>query len=275
MITKKHLLCAIVSILFCGFTAVFAQDGNAPDAEQAPPDSKWKTSGMLSWAYNQTSVSKNWAGKEKYSRIWQIKLFLSAERNDEKSNWTTTLKEEYGESSLTNASNVNLDFIEFNTVYIYKIAPLLQPYASFMIQTQNNRFWDPVTYVESVGLSFTLFGNDINTLKLRVGGSLKQRDDSMHGNMRDAGAESVLNYDLLFHKDAKFVSEARLFESFKNGEDFSWDNKLFFLMTPWLTTEFGYKVFYDRARIRAHNWPHDVETLAYVSVGLSFNIFQR
>lgn len=277
--------CFAVFFLVLGTGFAYAQDENPqnevqsevqPEAQsevqpELPPEVSWKTSGILTWAYNQTAVSDNWTGKEKFSRVWQAKLFLGLERDSERSNWKTTLKEEYGESE----TEVNLDYIEFNTVYTYKIFKLLQPYASFYIQTQNNTFWDPVTYIESLGFSFTVFSNNINTLKIRGGGALKQVDDSVKGNERSAGAEAIMNYDLLFHKDAKFTSEARLYETFDKGEDFRWENKLFLKTGPWFTTELGYKVFFENARIKAHSWPNDIETLVYVALGFSFNIFKN
>ncbi|MCL2144960.1 MAG: DUF481 domain-containing protein [Endomicrobia bacterium] len=277
----KKFLCAVFAVLL-SFNCVFAQDEAVSDDDKSQEQSdqhvqsvpKWKTSGILSWAYNQTAASSNWTGKEKFSRMWQTKLFLSLERDSEYSNWLTTLKEEYGESDSKDISEVSLDHLEFNTLYTYKIYKLLQPYVSFFVKSQNNKFWDPVTYIESSGLNFTVFENEINTLKVRAGGALKQTDDSVKGSERSAGAEGVLNYNLLFHKDAKFVSDARIFESFDNGEDFRWENKLFLKTGPWFTTEFGYKVYFERARIEAHSWPNDIETLVYVAFGLSFNIFQ-
>lgn len=269
----KKLFLAVLFV-FAGFTFLNAQDSNVPQ-DPLPGRPQWKYSGILGWAYNQTATSDNWTGKESFSRMWQAKLFLSAERDSVKSNWKTTFKEEYGESDTSDTSDINLDYLEINTVYTYKIFKLLQPYASLYAQSQNNEFWDPVTYIESVGFSFTVFDNNINTLKFRAGGALKQVDDSVNGDTRDSGAEAVLNYDLLFHKDAKFVSEARVYETFKSGEDFRWENKLFLRTGPWFTMEFGYKVYYEKSRIDAHCWPHDIETLTYVSLGLSFNIFQN
>jgi Protein of unknown function, DUF481. len=290
---KKFIF--VLTVLAVGTAFVYAQEESAQaepqqqeeaQQEQAEPQKAqdqqpvaekrlWKTSGILSWAYSQTAVSDNWTGKERFSRMWQGKLFLSTERDSEKSNWLTTIKEEYGESDTESTSDISLDYLEFNTVYTYKVFKLLQPYASFYTQSQNNVFWDPVTYIESVGLSFTVFENEINTLKLRGGGALKQIDDSIRGNERSAGAEAIMNYDLLFHKDAKFVSEARLYETFKDGEDFRWENKLFLRTGPWFTTEFGYKVYFENARIASHHWPDDIETMIYVALGLSFNMFQN
>jgi hypothetical protein len=260
------------------FTVSYAQDESAKTNDEQQSTAapvNWKTSGILTWAYNQTAVSDNWQGKESFSRVWQVKLLLSVERDSSKSNWLATLKNEYGESDIASTSKVSLDHLEFSAVYTYKIYELLQPYAAFYIQSQNNKLMDPVTYIESAGLNFTIFSNNINTLKVRGGGALKQIDDSIYGNQRSSGVEAVVNYDLLFHKDAKFVSEARLYETFEKGEDFRWENKLFLKTGPWFTTEFGYKVYFENSRISEHNWPRDIERLIYVALGFSFNIFRN
>lgn len=262
---------ALLVCLFFGAAGLYAQQAEETSAEFP----KWKTSGVLTWAYNQTAVSKNWEGKETFARAWQARINLALERDGEKTNWSNSFKEEYGETDSSDEHTIGLDLIEFNTVLTYKIYKYLQPYGSFYVLSQNNEFWDPVTYIESVGLSFTMFDNSINTLKVRLGGALKQVDDSDKGNTREQGAEAIATYSLLFHKSAKFTSEARLFESFDDGEDLRWENKLFLKTGPWFTTEFGYTVFYDRARIEAHNWPEDIETMFYVAFGFSFNIFQN
>jgi hypothetical protein len=252
------------------FLPVFVSAVSAQDASQA----KWKTSGVFSAAYNQTAVSGNWTGKETYSRDWQLKLSLSVERDEGRSNWRTVFKEEYGETGTKSGNSVNLDLLEFNTVFTYEIYELLKPYASFYTLSQNNKLWDPVTYIESAGLSFDILKNAINSLNLKAGFALKQVDSSDFGNTRNAGAEAVLSYALLFHESAKFISEARFYETFKSGENLKWENRLFLKTGKYLTTEIGYTVYYDNTRIAAHSWPNDIETLTYVAFGFSFNIFQ-
>jgi len=286
----KKIVSSVLFVLLCSFYS-YAQDSNAvapqPDSASATPQTdaatsespkpepaKWKKSGVLMLSYNQTAPSDNWAGTESYSRSWSARLDLSAERTASNTNWLTTFKEYYGETESKDTHAVSLDMIEFNTVWVYRIYRYLQPYGSFYVLSQNNRFWDPVTYMESAGLNFTIMENAVNTLKVRAGGALRQVDDSINGNKRESGAEGVMNYSLLFHKSARFVSEARVFESFENGEDLRWDNRLFLKTGPWFTTEFGYTVFFDRSRIPAHSWPHDVETLLYAGIGFSFNVFQ-
>lgn len=265
---KKILVLAV--FLFFGCINVHAE---TQSEEALLP--KWKTAGILTLSYNQTAVSNNWTGKETYARIWQGKLSLSAERDGERTNWLTTFKEEYGETSNKEGNTVSLDLIEFNTIWTYKIYRYLQPYTSFYLLTQNNIFWDPVTYIESVGLNFTVFENSINSLKVRAGAALKQVDDSKKGNTRDMGAEAIINYTLLFQKTAKFTSEARIYETFRNGEDVRWENKLFLKTGPWLTTEFGYTMYFENSRIGTHHWPEDIESLVYFGIGFSFNLFNN
>ena len=263
----KKVVFGLVVLLFC--TAHLR-------AQHADPDlPRWKMSGVLTWGYNQTAVSKNWTGTEEFVRAWQSRLNLSAEREGEKTSWQNSFKIEYGESEIRDVTAVSLDLIEFNTVYTYKIYRFLQPYGSFYVLSQNNKFWDPVTYIESAGLDFVLLDNAINTLRVRAGAALKQYDDSVLGNTRNSGAQAIANYSLLFHQSAKFTSEARFFETFKEGENLRWENKLFLKTGPWFTTEFGYTVFYDRLRIPSHSWPNDIETLVYVALGFSFNMFQN
>jgi hypothetical protein len=267
---KTIKIIMLFSLVFFAGTIVFAQES----ADSPEEDVKWKTSGILTWAYNQTAVSGNWTGKERFSRGWQAKLALSTERISEKTDWLTVFKEEYGETESLGVDSISLDLLEFNTVLTYKIYKQLQPYASFYTLSQNNKFWDPVTYVESVGFNFNIFENAINTLKIRAGYALKQVNDSKKGNTRDMGAEALMSYSLLFHKSAKFTSEARLYETFKNGEDLKWENKLFLKTGPWFTTEIGYTLYFDNSRIPAHSWPNDTETIAYVALGFSFNMFK-
>ena len=260
----RKILTFVFFILACAVN-VFAQDA---------VQTKWKTSGILSSAYNQTAVSSNWEGKETYSRGWQLKFHLGVERDNERTNWTTAFKEEYGETETRDSNSVSLDLIEFNTVFAYKAYKQLHIYASFYTLSQNNEFWDPVTYIESAGLSFDILKNAINTLTLRAGFALKQVDNSVTGNTRDTGAEAVLAYALLFHESAKFTSEARFYETFKNGETLRWENKLFLKTGKYLTTIIGHVLHYDGSRMSADNWPHDIETLTYAALGFSFNIFQ-
>jgi hypothetical protein len=236
----------------------------------------WKFSGIITWSYNQTDISKNWTGKETFSRAWQGKLDSSIVRDSLYSNWSNALKEYYGETVFSGINSISLDMTEFNSVYIYKIFKNLQPYASFYVLSQNNKFWDPVTYIESAGLNFSLVNSSMNTLKIRVGAAFKQIFNSKKNAERDSGGESVIDYIFLFRQNTKFTSQFRIFETFVPlREDIYWENRLFLKTGPWLTTEIGYIVYFDHSRIAAHIWPNDIERMFYIALGFSFNMFQK
>jgi hypothetical protein len=96
------------------------------------------------------------------------------------------------------------------------------------------------------------------------------------GNTKETGGEAILNYSLLFRQSAKFTSQLRLFETFTPiGEDIYWENRLFLKTGPRFTTEIEYIVYFDYTRIAAHSWPSDIESMFYVALGFSFNIFQK
>jgi hypothetical protein len=132
-----------VAFLVCLLLYSDCSFGQAVQQESLPR--LWKFSGILTWSYNQTDLSKNWTGKETFSRSWQERLDASAIRDTQSSDWLNTLKEYYGETVSNGSNSISLDMIEFNSVYTYKIFKNFQPYGSFYILSQNNKFWDPVT----------------------------------------------------------------------------------------------------------------------------------
>jgi hypothetical protein len=263
-----------LAFLFCLFFYADCSFGQA--VQQESLTKPWKFSGIFTWSYNQTDISKNWTGKETYSRAWHGRLDTSAVRDSQSSNWLNTLKEYYGETVSNGSSSISLDTIEFNSVYTYKIFKNLQPYGSFYILSQNNKFWDPVTYIESAGLNFTLINSSMNTLKVRAGAAFKQIFNSKKDVERDFGGESVIDYIFVFRQNTKFTSQFRIFETFRpTCEDIYWENRLFLKTGPWLTTEIGYIVYFDHSRIESHSWTNDVERMFYIALGFSFNMFQK
>ncbi|MCL2485067.1 MAG: DUF3078 domain-containing protein [Endomicrobia bacterium] len=261
---------ALLFCLFISAAVLNAEDIFGTSNNDLP---QWKKSGIFSLAYNQTAVSDNWTGTEAFIRAWMARFDLSVERNGEKTNWITTFREAYGETDTTDLHAVSLDMIEFNTVWIYRIYKYLQPYASFYFLTQHNKFWDPITYIESAGFNFTLLDSPLNSLRVRTGAALRQVDSTITGNEREVGAEAVINYAFMFQNSLRFTSDFRLFDTFSDKQMIFWDNKLFLKTGPWFTTTFGYMMYFDSSRIPRHHWPDDVETMFYISLGVSFNMF--
>ncbi|MDR1086983.1 MAG: hypothetical protein LBL16_01905 [Endomicrobium sp.] len=119
----------VLTFLFCLFLAD-CSFGQETQQESLPK--LWKFSGILTGSYNQTDLSKNWMGKETFSKSWQERLDASVVRDSLFSNWLTSLKEYYGETFSNGLNSISLD----NSVYTYKIYKNLQPYGSFYILSQ-------------------------------------------------------------------------------------------------------------------------------------------
>jgi hypothetical protein len=271
IILKKVLAFTVFTLFFA--SAVFAEDAALKNG--------WNLRGMITGSYVQTAVSDNWTGKETHNMTWQGKLFAQADLNLASALWTTRFREEYGHSQTDDAGTiVNLDYIELDSVYTWKLFKVFNPFVSFNIKTQNDKFLDPITYAESAGISTTIFNNSVHTLSTRLGVVAKQtfddvtyKDGILVGDSRQTGAESVTNYTLNFFKDGKYITEFRVFETFEHGENLSWENSILMKMSSILVMQLSYRALFDNTRIRSHHWPDDIETLFSISLGVSFNMF--
>lgn len=281
---KKILLLSVLA--FYG-AALFAQDP------------KWNFKGMFGASYNETMVSSKWSGAEKNSRSWQFKLDASAERDSEKTNWMNILKEEFGKSKVGNDSETeSADLIDFSSVLFRKLSVCVNPYISFILDTQNQEFLYPVTYSESAGLGWDIIKTKEQNLKTRSGVAFRQIYDKRHNKIDPAtnlvvqysaadniktsqietsksetGAEWITNYDLLMTATSKFVSEARVFTAFKGGVNLRWDNSVYFQLAKYLTLQLGHLTIYNYDKIPRPFWPDDIETRFTVTLGLSYNLF--
>ena len=249
-------------------------------ADDEPIPYGWSIRGMITGTYAQTAPSSNWTGQETFSMTWQAKLFAELLYNSPTAHWVTRLREEYGQNRNNAGSLVNLDFIELDSVYTFRRFAVLNPFVSFNLTTQNYQFFNPATYTGAAGLSVTIVDNEVNTLTTRAGIAYRHVSDSVTlsdgvlvGNSDTLGAEWVTNYSLNISNVGKYISEFRLFETFDNAQNLSWDNALLMQMTSILVMQISYRAFFDNTRITRHLWPSDIETLFSVSIGASFNMF--
>jgi hypothetical protein len=139
---KRILLVSI----FCFSTSILsAQDG------------AWKLKGMFGATYNETAISTNWSGPDKNARNWGIKLDASAEKDMEKTNWLTSLKEEYGKASISgSAEQISADLIDLSSIYSWKWSVVVNPYVAGIVTTQNTDILYPAAYSESAGVGFNI-----------------------------------------------------------------------------------------------------------------------
>jgi hypothetical protein len=281
----KKMLLVVITVLFV--SAVL-------NAEEA----KWKLKGMLGASYNSTSVTENWSGPEKNSQNWGVKLDASAEKDEAKTNWLNTLKEEYGRTKISGSEEqTSADRIEFNSVYTRKLSFYVNPYAGLSVLTQNWLWGDPVTYTESLGNGVWLVNTPKQQLKTRAGVAFQQLRDTpkyktlpsgliaLYSSADDpatleieetkttTGGEWITNYELLIKNDVKFTSEAKVFSAFKGGANLRWDNSLYVKLTSIVTMQMNYLAVYNYDNLPHPVWPQDVEKRLTISFGLSYNLF--
>jgi hypothetical protein len=244
---------------------------------------------MFGANFNATSVSKNWRGAEKNSESWGVKLDASAERDVSASNWANTLKEEYGRAKTAgNKEQTSADLIYFSSVYTKKLSFYVNPYASFITDTQNDRLMDPVTLTEALGNGVWLINKPAQQLKTRAGVAFKQYFDSVKNGVSLAddpatakieewktsiGGELITNYELLINKDVKFTSEANLFSAFDGGANLRWDNSLYVKLSSLLTMQASYLFKYNYDKNTRPVWPQAAERRLTLGIGVSYNLF--
>jgi len=280
---KKFVLC--IGIVFV-CSRLFAED------------TKWKFKGMFGANFNATSVSNNWSGAEKNSGSWGVKLDALAERDVSVSNWANTLKEEYGRTKTSGSKEqTSADLIYFNSVYTKKMSFYVNPYMSFVTDTQHNKLIDPVTLTESLGNGLWLINKTTQQLKTRAGVAFKQLFDSVKNKTlstgqivqyssadnpntakieewkSSTGGELITNYDLLINKDVKFSSEANVFSAFDGGANLRWDNNLYVKLSGVVTMQLNYLAKYNYDKNTRPVWPQDIERRLTIGVGVSYNLF--
>lgn len=281
----KQFVAAAVLMLAC--VPVMAQD------------SAWKWKGMFGASYNATSVSENWSGSEKNAQSWGAKLDVSGERDTTLNNFAMILKEEYGRTKAAGAAEqVNADLIDLSSVFTRKLSFYVNPYAGFIVNTQHYRFFDPVTYSESLGNGVWLINSPVQQLKTRTGiafhqkfGSVRDRVDpvtglvirysavddpataEIEGAVYETGGEWITNYDVLFNANTKFITEARVFSAFKGGANLRWDNSLYVKLSKLLTLQLNYLMIYNYDQAPHPVWPQGIEKRMTVILGFSYNMF--
>jgi hypothetical protein len=281
---KKYLM--VIGVIF------------ASAALSAAEDAKWKVKGMFGASYNATSVSDNWSGTEKNSQNWGLKLDASAEKDEVKTNWINTLKEEYGKAKIAGSEEqTSADQVDFTSVYSRKLSFYVNPYAGLDVLTQHWLWGDPVTYTESLGDGVWIVNKPEQQLKTRAGIACKQLRDTakpkvlaggtivqyssaddpntpwIEETKNTTGGEWITNYEVLMNKDVKFTSEAKLFTSFAGGANLRWDNSLYVKLTTLATMQLNYLWVYNYDNSPHPVWPQDVEKRLTLAFGFSYNLF--
>jgi hypothetical protein len=268
-------------------------------AARAQDESPWKLSGMIGLNLNLTNHSRNWSGDETDASSWMLKFEFTAERDGTRTNWLTTLKDDFGKAKQgDNPEKKSADLVFFDSILGLKTSMSLKPFVSLNIQTQNDELFDPAKFTESVGVAWDIVTQERQNFKTRLGAAFRQIYDPVDlvkdettGELidvtstddpdtpeieewqHDVGAEWVTNYDVLFGENSKFTTEVRVFSAFNGGADLRWDNSLYIKLASVFTMQLGYLVVYEYDEHIKPIWPNDIETRLTLAFGVSYNIF--
>lgn len=270
------------------FTA-FAQ----PPAAPAPADSAkygWKrqAAGLLNLSQ---AYYENWSKGGTDALNYELNLGGDALYDQEKFQWETKAKAVYGRTKQGNlASRKSADELDLETIYTYKMAVMVNPFASLTGQTQFtpgykylddttrvqiSDFFDPSFFTETIGVGITPFKG----FKERLGASMKQtywskafrraNDSTAAGQKafkQDYGVTSITEYEAELMENIKGTTRLELFANFKGWDeiDARWANQITAKVNTYVSVNFEYEFLYDR------DLSKDRQHREALGVGISF-----
>lgn len=250
----------------------------------------WKNQITSDLNFTQNSFD-NWSAGGEDSWSWALNVNAKFENDQEKYNWATSGKFQFGRAQIGNGSAQKAaDEINLETVYTYKLGGTINPYGSFKILSQfANGFnygvkpalqisaaFDPLYLTESIGMGYAAS----KFLKTRLGAAVKQTfskseygfaDDpsttnKIESSRNELGAESVTELNIPVSEKIMYDGKIELFSDLKavNTVDVNWDNTFSAQVSDIIKVSFNFKLFYDRDISRTRQLK---QTLA---VGLSY-----
>ena len=260
---------------------------------QAPTDSVkfgWKRQCNAMLNLSQAYYDK-WSkgGTDALSYEWNVSGSSVLDR--EKDQWDTKAKAVYGRNKIGSlASRKSSDEFDLESIYTYKLATMVNPYASLAAQTQfmpgykypgdTSRVqisdsFDPTYFIETVGVGITPYPG----LKERLGATMKQTlssvtyafadDKETAGEVEDFkqeyGLTSITEYAAQLMENIKGTTRFEVFVNFKGIDevDRRWTNQITAKVNSLVNVNFEYELLYDADLIE------DTQTREVLSVGIS------
>jgi hypothetical protein len=253
------------------------------------PAEPWKLEIDASLMLTQTSYSDNWAGSESGSLAWSLNSNLRAQKQvHPKLSSQTTLKLAFGQLHNQDKETKewakpakSTDLVDLESVLNFTLGGFVDPFVSGRIETQFfdntdpelNRYFNPATFTETVGISKNLIAEEKSSWSLRLGGGLRQHLDrevldALSGERQnvtttDGGVEFVSDLKYPFAEDkleltsklnvfkALFYSEAEDLEGLPNEDywkspDVRWDNTLTASISKYVMVSLYLQFLFDR-----------------------------
>ena len=284
---KKIYVIFMLSIFAVGFSSAQEKE------DEKKPDYGWKKQiiGDLNFTQNEFD---NWSAGGENSVSWQFLLSIKFENDREKFNWSNSGKFQFGKTKVGDlGARKSADEINLESVYIYKLGVLVNPYASVKALTQfsdgfvypagakkvkTSAGFDPLYLTESIGIAIKAH----EYVKTRLGAAAKQTlskkefgfaDDpdtpnKIEDSRSEIGAESVTEANFPISEKIVYDSKLELFSNLKATKeiDVNWDNTFSAKVSDLIKVSFNFRLFYDSDISVKRQWK---QTLA---VGLSYTL---
>lgn len=259
----------------------------------APADSVhygWKRefNGMLNLSQ---AYYDNWTKGGTDALAYEWNLGGTALLNQEKWQWENKAKAVYGRTKLGSLpSRKSTDEFDFESIYTYKLAVMVNPFASITAQTQFmpgyvyptdtsrtqvSDVFDPAYFTETVGVGVTPFKG----FKERLGASMKQTISSEEFGFADDketaeveafkqeyGLTSITEYEAELMQNIKGTTRLEIFANFKGTDevDGRWSNHITAKVNSLISVNFEYELLYDK------DLSEDTQTREGLGIGISF-----
>ena len=274
--------------VFLGISAwsAFAQDPSATSAS-VPFGWKRQVTGLLNLSQ---SYYDNWSKGGTDALAYELSLGGTALYDQEKYQWETKAKALYGRAKLGSlASRKTSDELNLETIYTYKLAVMVNPFASLTgqtqfapgyaysgdtLRTQISDAFDPTYFNETVGVGIT----PLKGLKERLGASMKQTisseeygfaDDGETGEIeefkQEYGVTSITEYAARLMDNIQGTTRLEIFANFKGWDeiDARWANQVTAKVNSFINVNFDYEMLYDKDLSESY------QTREGLSIGIS------
>ena len=129
MTLKEYLFSGISLLLLLSFA-------NSQDTEEKKPEYGWKNEVVANLNFTQNKFD-NWSQGGEDSWSWQLDVNAKFVNDQEKYNWSNSLKISYGKTKVGDAgSRKSADELKFESVYSHKMSPYVNPYIALSGLTQ-------------------------------------------------------------------------------------------------------------------------------------------
>lgn len=249
----------------------------------------WNVSVDANLTLTQNAYSNNWVGGESGALSWTFNSNSFAEKQlHEKVYNKNTLKLFFGQTHNQNMATKrwakpvkSTDLIDFESVFRFTLGGFTEPFAAGRVETQfldasepeNERFLNPVTFTESLGIAKVLVKQEKREWTARFGVGLRQHvnRDVLETTVSKRKTQTSNDGGFVFVTDFKttlaqeritytgrlslfkalFFSEADKLkgqpnENYWKSPDFNWENIFTASITKYLMVNFYVQLLYDK-----------------------------